>query len=335
MNTFDWRSGTHTVTGGAGFLGANLCRTLLARGAKVLCVDSLVAGSLQNIVELQADPHFTFRRGDAADVLRRGGTYAGEKVSTVWAMAAIASPVGYFAKPLDTIWAGADAQRVALEFAADGGARFIAFSSSEVYQDAPPDKIPTPETYVGAINSMSLRAPYDVAKLYSETLSMIFARSCGLDVRIARPFNVYGPFSRLDDGRMVPQFLRNAIRNEPMTIHGNGSQTRSLIYVEDFLEGLLRLAAAPPSTITREHPVYNLGNPDERSVKDVAIACWHAVHGPQSEPKIISPPRPPGDLDRRCPDITKASKAFDWHPRTSLEAGIEKTYRWFVDRGMR
>lgn len=328
---FDWRSGTHVITGGAGFLGANLCRALLSRGAKVICIDSLVAGSLHNVVELQADHHFTFRRGDASDVLRRGGTYAGERISVVWAMAAIASPVGYFAKPLDTIWAGADAQRIALEFAADAGARFISFSSSEVYALPPPDQIPTRETYVGAINSMSLRAPYDVAKLYSETLSMIFARSCGLDVRIVRPFNVYGPFSKLDDGRMVPAFLRSAMHNEPLTVHGDGSQTRSLIYVDDFLDGLMRLAAAPASAITRHHPVYNLGNPDERSVREVAIACWQAVHGDKSEPKIVSPPRPPGDLDRRCPDTTKASRLLDWHPRIPLEIGIEKTHRWFAE----
>lgn len=331
-HAFDWRAGAHVVTGGAGFLGANLCRALLARGGKVVCIDNLVAGSLHNIAELQADPHFEFRRGDAADVLARGGRYGNERVSIVWAMAALASPVAYFAKPLDTIWAGADAQRVALEFATDAGARFMCFSSSEVYQTAPPDKIPTPETYIGQVNSMGLRAPYDVAKLYAEALTMIFVRTCGLDARVVRPFNVYGPFSKLDDGRMVPAFLRAAMRDEPLVVHGEGAQTRSLIYVEDFIEGLLRLAAVSATKIDRDFPVYNLGNPDERSVRDVATACWRAVRGVGADPRIKAAPRPPGDPDRRCPDVSRATALLDWRPRTALEDGVVKTYNWFITR---
>lgn len=327
--TFDWRTGTQIVTGAAGFLGANLCRALLSRGARVVCIDNLVAGSLRNLAELQADPHFEFRRGDAAEILARGGKYGSERASVVWAMAALASPVAYFAKPLDTIWAGADAQRVALEFAADAGARFMAFSSSEVYSTAPANKIPTPETYVGNVNSMGLRAPYDIGKLYIEALSMVFARSCGLDVRIVRPFNVYGPFSKLDDGRMVPAFLRSAMRGEPLVVHGDGAQTRSLVYVEDFIDVLLRVAAVPAAKIDREFPVYNLGNPDERSVMDVATACWRAVHGPSAAPKIKSAPRPPGDPDRRCPDVSRAVALTDWRPRTTLEDGVAKTLTWF------
>jgi len=332
MSEFDWRHGLHVLTGAAGFLGANLCRALLGKGARVLCVDNLVAGSLRNIAELQRDPHFEFSRGDAAQVLERGGKYGGEKVSIVWSMASLASPVAYFAKPLDTIWAGADAQRVALEFAADAGARFIAFSSSEVYATPPPDQIPTPEKYIGQVSSMGLRAPYDVAKLYVEALSMIFARTCGLDVRIVRPFNVYGPFSKLDDGRMIPAFLRAAMRNEPMVIHGDGSQTRSMIYVEDFIESLLRFAAVSHNRIDREFPVYNLGNPDERSIRDVAITCWKAVHGAE-EPKIRAAARPPGDPDRRCPDVSRAMALLDWRPRTPLEVGVEKTLAWFRAQG--
>ena len=313
----------HLVTGGAGFLGSHLCGTLLRYGDAVVCVDNLLTGSLRNIETLKKNPQFCFIRGDAVQALTK---LKDEPFDVVWSLAALASPIAYFDRPLETAWAGADVHRTALEFAADRGAKFLYSSTSEVYGS--PEIHPQPETYWGNVNSMGPRAVYDESKRYGESLAMVFYRSMGLDVRIARIFNTYGPLTKIDDGRMIPAFLGAALRGNPLPIHGDGAQTRSLCYVNDLIDGFIALSVVERTSLPKDHPVINLGNPTENTVREVAEACWKAVHGPKSEPKIHWTKPHPDDPPRRCPDISRAIEVLCWEPKIGLEDGLQRTAAW-------
>ena len=314
----------HIVTGCAGFLGSHLVHTLLARGDHVIGVDSLISGGIDRISASLSHPHFQFVRGDAAHVLP--GLKPSERIHYVWALAALASPVHYFKRPLETAWAGADAHRAALDFAADRAARFFYTSTSELYGD--PDVVPTPETYVGRINSLSLRAPYDASKLYGETLAAIFARSVGLDVRITRLFNSYGPGMPASDGRVVPAYIDAALKGDALPVHGDGKQTRSFCYVDDTIRGMLAFMDADRGALrpAGDPPVINIGNPAEISMMALARACWKAVR--DDEPRI-SPLAPnPDDPRRRSPDITRAREILRWQPTVDLSDGLRRTAAW-------
>lgn len=313
----------HIITGGAGFLGSTLCRALLDRGHEVICIDSLVTGGIDRIEDLLPRQHFKFVRGDAATALRPLNV---GRVHAVWALAALASPVHYFKRPLEAAWAGADAHRATLDFAADHAARFFYSSTSELYSN--PDVVPTPETYIGRINPLSLRAPYDVSKAYGETLCAIYARTVGLDVRIARLFNAFGPNMPVSDGRVICSYLGAAIKGEPLPVHGDGKQTRSFCYVEDTIRGMLAFMGAPREALipAGEPPIINLGNPREVTMLGVARLCWRAVR--DDEPQIAQLPENPDDPRRRCPDITRAREILKWEPKIELEDGLRRTAVW-------
>ena len=320
-----WAYGTHVVLGGAGFLGSHLCRSLADTGATVLCVDNLITGSLRNIQTLRRAHNFEFIHADVTEVEK----YERRNIVTVWNLAALASPVAYLSKPLETAWAGAEAHRSALELATRHGARFFFAGTSEVYGD--PQVHPQPESYWGNVNPLGLRSCYDESKRYGEALSMIFAREYGLDVRIARIFNTYGPNMALDDGRMIPAFLKAASTGSPMPIHGDGTQTRSLCFVSDLIEGFMRFMAAEQGALPAP-PVINLGNPTETTVLEVAEACWEAVHGPDSRFRTASAAPNPDDPRRRCPDITLAREHLRWSPEVDLKAGLATTADYFQRR---
>lgn len=322
------RLGHNVVLGGAGFLGTHLCRRLLRDGAsQVTCIDSLVTGSLRNVREHAGASAFRFIHGDGADVLRN--QYLGDDVAAVWNLAALASPVWYFNRPLETAWAGAEVHRAAMEFAVARGARFLFTGTSETYGD--PQVHPQPESYWGNVNPCGPRACYDESKRYGEMLTSVFFRQYGLDARIARLFNTYGPTMALDDGRMIPAFLAAAIRGVAMPLHGDGSQTRSLIYVDDMIEGLVRLMDVDEDKLP-DPPVVNLGNPHETTVREVAERCWAAIHGAGIEPALVVTKRHPDDPNRRCPDIGRAKELLGWEPEVKLEEGLKRTAEWFRGR---
>ena len=312
------------VSGGAGFLGSTLCRALLDKGHEVICVDSLVTGGIDRIEDLLPHPHFKFIRGDAAGVLPK--LQVNGRVYGVWALAALASPVHYFKRPLEAAWAGADAHKATLDFAADRAARVFYSSTSELYSN--PDVVPTPETYIGRINPMSLRAPYDVSKAYGETLCAIYARTAGLDIRIARLFNAYGPSMPRSDGRVVCAYLGAALKGESLPIHGDGQQTRSFCYVSDTILGMLAFMDAPREVLLPAGvpPIINIGNPGEVTMEDLARMCWRSVR--KAEPQIARRPENPDDPRRRCPDVTRAREILRWSPKVSLEDGLRQTADW-------
>ena len=318
----------HLVTGGAGFLGANLVRRLLERGDQVVCVDNLVTGGLDRIAELLDHERFKFLRGDVTTALPKLRKL---RVTHVWALAGLASPVHYFRRPLDTAWSGAEVQRATLEFAADHGARMLYSSTSELY--ANPDVVPTPETYVGRVNPLSPRAPYDASKLYGETLCSIFHHELGLDVRIARIFNSFGPWLPVLDGRVVPAFLGAAMRGDSIPVHGDGSQTRSFCYVDDTIAGLMALMEAPAKVfygLPRQPPVVNIGNPDEITMLTLAEACWKVMR--DDPPRLTYLTGHPDDPERRCPDITRARELLRWEPQVPVQDGLRRTADWLKNR---
>jgi len=314
---------TQIVLGGAGFLGSHLCEHLVKEGHVVYCIDNLVTGSLTNLRPFQKK--IQFLRGDAAEVICRLAHL--RNITTVWNLAALASPVAYFDRPLETAWAGAEVHRAALQFATDHNARFVFTSTSEVYGD--PAVHPQPETYWGNVNSAGLRACYDESKRYGEALAMIFYRQYGLDVRIARLFNTYGPRMASGDGRMVPAFLTAALKGSALPVHGDGKQTRSMCYVDDTIDGLLSLGAVEATDLPHDHPIINIGNPEETSVLEIAVACWRAVYGPNTDPQLVRTKRHPDDPNRRCPDISRARNLLGWSPKISLEEGLKRACDWF------
>ena len=309
-------AGTHVVvTGGAGFLGSHLCTRLLAEGARVTAIDNLVTGSARNLAHLLGEDGFRFVKYDVTDYLHVPGP-----VDAVLHFASPASPIDYLELPIQTLKVGALGTHKALGLARAVGASFLLASTSEVYGD--PAVHPQPETYNGNVDPIGPRGVYDEAKRYAEALTYAYHRTHGVDVRVARIFNTFGPRLRVADGRAVPTFIGQALSGGPITLHGDGSQTRSLCYVDDLIEGVVRLL-----TSGYTDPV-NLGNPHELSVRDLATTIADLVG---VDVDLVSTPRPVGDPQVRQPDIAVARRELGWEPQVELRDGLERTIRWFRD----
>ncbi len=300
------------ITGGAGFLGSHLCRRLLAEGFDVVCMDSLLTGRAANVEDL-IGKHFRLVNVDVTDYIHVSGP-----VDAVLHFASPASPIDYLRYPIQTLKVGALGTHRALGLAKDKGARFLLASTSEVYGD--PQVHPQPETYWGHVNPIGPRGVYDEAKRFAEALAMAYQRAHGIQVRIARIFNVYGERMRIDDGRAFCTFAVQALRGEPLSVHGDGTQTRSLAYVDDMVEGFWRLLWSGV-----EGPV-NLGNPQEVTILELATMVAGEA-GAELRVKYL--PRPVDDPEVRRPDISRAVELLDWKPAVSLEEGIHRTLPWF------
>jgi dTDP-glucose 4,6-dehydratase len=300
------------VTGGAGFLGSYVCERLLAEGWNVLCLDSLLTGREGNLSRVADDPRFSFERVDVTRHIAVDGPVDG-----VLHLASPASPEDYLDHPIHTMKVGALGTLNALGLAKDKGARFLLASTSEAYGD--PLVNPQPESYWGNVNPVGPRGVYDEAKRFAEAMTMAYHRVHGVPVRIARIFNTYGPRMRPDDGRAVPTFIAQALAGRPLTVHGDGSQTRSLCYVDDLVEGFWRLFA---SEVTG--PV-NLGNPEEVTVLELAERVRAAV-GADVDIGFVE--RPVDDPTVRRPDISLARLALGWEPKVALETGLERMVAW-------
>jgi dTDP-glucose 4,6-dehydratase len=301
---------TSLVTGGAGFLGSHLCDYLLARGHRVICVDNLVTGSLGNIEHIRGDD-FVFVNHDVTEPI-----VVDEPLDFVYHFAALASPIDYLRMPLHSLKVGSYGTHHALGLAKFKRARFLIASTSEVYGD--PQVHPQPETYWGHVNPIGPRGVYDEAKRYAEALTMAYRTQQGLNTAIVRIFNTYGPRMRPNDGRAIPNFVRQALADEPLTIYGDGSQTRSFCYVDDLIRGLVLLAESD------EHLPVNLGNPSERTLLDLAETVKR-ITGARSE--IVFEALPVDDPQVRQPDITKAQQVLGWEPEISLEDGLGRLLR--------
>jgi len=298
---------TAVITGGAGFLGSHLCDALVADGLRVICVDNLETGSLQNVEHLRGDA-FAFVNHDVT-----GHLQIDEPVDFVFHLASPASPIDYLRLPLQTLKVGSHGTHNALGLAKWKRARFLLASTSEVYGD--PAIHPQPETYWGNVNPIGPRGVYDEAKRYAEALTMAYHRQQGVDTCIVRIFNTYGTRMRPHDGRAIPTFVRQALANEPLTVFGDGSQTRSFCYVDDLIRGLILLARSD------EHLPVNIGNPQELSLLDLAKTVV-AVTGSKSE--IVFEALPVDDPQVRQPDITRARQLLGWEPQVPLDEGLRR-----------
>ena len=303
------------VAGGAGFLGSHLCDRLIERGDQVVCMDDLSTGSKENVAHLLGHERFTLIVTNVSNEVDLGDT---DRVDAVCNHASPASPPAYLARPLDTLAVGSEGTRRLLELARAHGARFLMASTSEVYGD--PEVHPQVESYRGNVDPTGPRSVYDESKRFSESLTMAMRRTHGVNVGIARIFNTYGPRLSPGDGRVVSTFIVQALRGEPLTVYGDGSQTRSLCFVDDEIAGLLSLL---DSSLTG--PV-NIGNPDERSMLDLAEFVLDVTG---SSSGITYEPLPTDDPTRRCPDITLARTALGWQPTTGLREGIVRTIAYF------
>jgi len=301
------------ITGGAGFLGSHLCDRFLADGYEVVCVDNLISGRLQNIEHLFGREGFTFIKMDVTNFIHVRGPLDG-----VLHFASPASPNDYFRYPIQTLKVGALGTHNALGLALEKGATFLLASTSEVYGD--PAVHPQPETYWGNVNPVGPRSCYDEAKRFAEALTMAYHHQHGLRTRIVRIFNTYGPRMRPADGRVVPNFITQVLRGEPLTLHGDGSQTRSFCYVDDLIEGVVRLFRSDCSG-----PV-NIGNPEEHPIAEFAEIVQEVV-GRRVE--IRRHPLPQDDPKVRCPDITLARSLLGWEPKVPLREGIRRTVEYF------
>lgn len=308
-------SGRVVVLGGSGFLGSHLCDQLRARGDAVVCVDDFSTGRKSNVAHLADDPGFELVEADISKGIPVDGTITG-----VFNLASPASPPDYLALPLETLAVGSEGTRHGLELATRHGARFLMASTSEVYGD--PDVHPQSESYWGNVNPVGPRSVYDEAKRFSEALTMAYHRARGTDVAIVRIFNTYGPRLRPDDGRVVSNFLLQAMRGEALTVYGDGSQTRSLCYVADEVRGLLALF---DSRLTG--PV-NIGNPDEYTVIQLARTIIDLLG---SSSTIEHRPLPTDDPTRRRPDISVARTELGWEPTTTLEDGLSRTAKYLAE----
>ena len=306
------------VAGGAGFLGSHLCDHLIARGDSVLCLDDLSTGSAENVAHLEGHERFSFVRTDVSASLEVG---SGQTIDAVCNLASPASPPAYLARPLETLAAGSEGTRRLLELARHHGARFLMASTSEIYGD--PLVHPQVESYRGNVDPTGPRSVYDEAKRFAESLTMAMHRTYGVDVGIARIFNTYGPRLTPGDGRVVSNFISQALRGEPLTVYGDGTQTRSLCYVDDEVAGLIALL---DSGLTG--PV-NLGSPDERTVLELATLVLELTgsHSP-----VVRLPLPVDDPTRRCPDITLAISELGWKPTTELRDGLAATIAYLAPR---
>lgn len=314
------------VTGGAGFIGSNLCERLIGEGARVICLDNFQTGRAENLRALEHDSRFELVEHDVIDSLPqwlRGGRTA---LTHIYHLACAASPPHYQADPEHTMLTNVVGTCNLLRLAEESGARLLLTSTSEVYGD--PEVHPQSEDYRGSVNCTGPRACYDEGKRAAEALAFDFLRAGRAEVRVARIFNTYGPRMRCDDGRVVSNLICQALSDDDITIHGDGSQTRSFCFVDDLLEGLSRLM---DSERAAGMPV-NLGNPRELSVRALAELVV-AMTGSQS--RFVTGPLPEDDPRRRKPDISRAAELLDWRPRIDLERGLEATIAWFTDEANR
>jgi len=301
------------VTGGAGFIGSHLCDRFLQEGHEVICLDNLITGSTDNIAHLAGHPRFSFVKHDVTHYIFVEG-----KIDAILHFASPASPVDYLQFPIQTLKVGSLGTHKALGLAKEKKAKFLLASTSEVYGN--PLVHPQREDYWGNVNPIGPRGVYDEAKRFAEAMAMAYHRYHGVDTRIARIFNTYGPRMRLNDGRVVPNFIHQALRGEDLTIYGDGFQTRSFCYIEDLVEGIVRLL------FSREIEPINLGNPGEYSILDFAQVILQAT-GSQS--RIVYRPLPTDDPRVRKPDISRARTVLGWNPKVELKEGIGKTIPYF------
>jgi dTDP-glucose 4,6-dehydratase len=299
---------TSLVTGGAGFLGSHLCEALLEKGQRVICLDNLEVSTLENIEHLRGDS-FTFVNHDVTEQIA-----IDEPVDVVYHLAALASPIDYLRLPLHSLKTGSYGTHHALGLAKWKRARFLLASTSEVYGD--PEVHPQPETYWGNVNPIGPRGVYDEAKRYAEALTMAYHRQQGVDTAIVRIFNTYGPRMRPNDGRAIPTFMRQALEAKPLTVFGDGSQTRSFCYVDDLIRGLILLVESG------EHMPVNIGNPGEYTILELAEAVLAATGSSSS---IVFEALPVDDPQVRQPDITRAKQLLGWEPEIALDDGLRRT----------
>ncbi len=304
------------ITGGAGFIGSHLCERFLAKGHEVVCVDNLITGVLANIDHLRGDARFRFLHHNISDPLLLDGP-----VDNVLHFASPASPVDYLRHPIPTLKVGSLGTHNTLGLARAKGARFLLASTSEVYGD--PEIHPQREEYWGNVNCVGVRGCYDEAKRFAEAITMAYHRYHSVNTHICRIFNTYGPRMRLDDGRVLPNFMGQALRGEPLTVYGDGSQTRSFCHVEDLVEGIDRLLF-----IDFHEPV-NLGNPDEVTILEFAQEVL-ALSGSSSQ--IVYKPLPQDDPKVRKPDISRARQLLGWEPQVRREDGLRRTLEYFRGR---
>ncbi len=301
------------ITGGAGFLGSHLCDYFIEKGWDVLCMDNLVTGSDSNIAHLLSNPRFSFAQQDVSKYIEVSGA-----VDAVLHFASPASPPDYLKFPIQTLKVGALGTHNALGLAMAKKARFLQASTSECYGD--PEVSPQPETYWGHVNPIGPRGVYDEAKRFAEAITMAYYRYHQVDTRIVRIFNTYGPRMRLNDGRALPNFLYQALVGEPITVYGDGKQTRSFCYVADLIDGIYRLLES------NEHEPVNIGNPTEITILEFAERV-RALVGTTAP--IVHHPLPQDDPKQRCPDISKARRILKWEPKVNLEQGLRITYDFF------
>ena len=304
------------VTGGAGFLGSHLCDRLLAVGWEVLALDNLITGDEDNLGHLGRNPKFRFERKDVTESIRIEG-----EVGYVFHLASPASPPDYLRFPVETLKVGSIATMNTLELAQAKGAKFLLASTSECYGD--PDVSPQSESYWGRVNPVGPRSVYDEAKRFAEAITMAYHRHHGLDTHIVRIFNTYGPRMRLNDGRALPNFVFQALSGQPLTVYGDGKQTRSFCYVSDLIEGIYRLSQSD------EHFPTNIGNPAELTIYEFAERI--RSYFPNALP-IVHEPLPEDDPKQRRPDITKAQRLLGWEPKVSLEEGLKYTLDYFKEK---
>jgi dTDP-glucose 4,6-dehydratase len=304
------------ITGGGGFIGSHLCERFLAEGHEVICVDNMITGSLGNLDHLRNDPKFSFIGHDVSHPL-----HVNAPIDNILHFASPASPVDYLNYPIQTLKVGSLGTHVTLGLARAKNARYLMASTSEVYGD--PDQHPQREEYWGNVNPVGVRGVYDEAKRFSEAMVMAYHRAHGVNTKIVRIFNTYGPRMRLDDGRVLPNFMGQALRGEPLTVYGDGSQTRSFCFVSDLVEGIFRLLHAD------YHEPVNLGNPDEVTIKQFAEEI-RQLAGSQSS--IVYKPLPADDPRVRQPDITRARTILGWEPKVGRSEGLRRTYEYFKSK---
>ena len=304
------------ITGGAGFLGSHLCDRFLSEGHQIVVMDNLITGSTANIEHLAGSEDFRFIKQDVTEYL-----YVEGDLDAILHFASPASPIDYLDLPIQTLKVGALGTHKTLGLAREKRALYLLASTSEVYGD--PLEHPQTEEYWGNVNPIGPRGVYDEAKRFAEAMTMAYHRYHGLDTRIARIFNTYGPRMRLEDGRVVPNFIAQALRGEPLTVYGDGSQTRSFCYVSDMIEGIYRLLGSD-----EVEPV-NVGNPREMSISEFARLVNEITENPAG---VVHQPLPEDDPKVRQPDIAKARDVLGWEPVVPLEEGLRRTISWFQER---
>jgi len=306
---------TILVTGGAGFIGSHLCKYLINENFKVICIDNLITGTLKNLEDIKSE-NFIFINHNVTEYID-----IKENIDIIFHFSSPASPIDYLQLPIQTLKVGALGTHNVLGLAKSKRSSMILASTSEIYGD--PIVHPQTEEYWGNVNPIGPRGVYDEAKRFAEAITMAYHRHQGVDTRIARIFNTYGPKMRIKDGRAIPNFISQCLKSEDITVYGDGKQTRSFCYIDDMIEGLIKL-----SQIDYHNPV-NLGNPNEITILELAEIIKKLTN---SKSKIVFRPIPEDDPKVRMPDITKAKKHLNWEPKVNLEEGLKKTINWFKEK---